>query len=359
MPSAAESARRYWKLACAVRRARRAPYDPFKLTWILTERCSLRCRTCHLWTGSPDEGPDIETIGSVLDANRHLTWLNLSGGDLLERPDAPAIMERVATGLPHLALLDFPTAGLDERASLAAIEPLLDSDIPRIYVTVSIDGPDGMHDRVRNLPGAAKRARRTYERLGAIRRPGFKAVVGMTLSRHNLPEHLPDGPDGSPNGHVADMLPSHVPSRDLHLNIAHHSAHYYKNAEDVGPPAATALALVDEVTRARAGRMGPLDMMERRYWKAARRFLLEGDPGGSCGALRASVYVGPDLGVYPCSIFDRRLGDLADIGYSLRRIPEFPGAAEALGMVQSRACPRCWSPCEAFPSLLLNLGRAS
>ena len=63
---------------------------------------------------------------------------------------------------------------------LAAIEPLLESDIPRIYVTVSIDGPDGLHDLVRNRPGSARRARRTYERLRPIRRPGFKAVVGMT-----------------------------------------------------------------------------------------------------------------------------------------------------------------------------------
>jgi MoaA/NifB/PqqE/SkfB family radical SAM enzyme len=351
MPSATETARRYWKLACAVRRARRAPFDPFKLTWIITERCSLRCRTCHLWAGSPADGPGLASIRAVLAANQQLTWLNLSGGEPLEREDAPQIMQSVASGLPHLALLDFPTAGQDERAVLAAIEPLLDSEIPRIYVTVSIDGPDSVHDRVRNRQGAARRARKTYERLAGIRRPGFKAVVGMTLSKYNLPQEQP--------GCITDLLPAEIPLRDLHLNVAHHSAHYYRNAEDVAPPTATALALVESVTHARARHLGPLDLMERRYWKAARRFLLEGDPGGPCGALRASVYLGPDMSVYPCSIFDRRLGDLRDVGHSLRRIPEFEGAARVLAQVQDRACPRCWSPCEAFPSLLMNLGRAS
>lgn len=351
MPSTAETARRYWKLACAVRRARHAPFDPFKLTWILTERCSLRCRTCHLWTGSPHEGPSLSAIESVVAANPQLTWLNLSGGDVLERPDAPLFLECIAQGLPDLALLDVPTAGQDQRAVLAALEPLLDSSIPRIYVTVSIDGPDEVHDRVRNRPGSARLARQTFESLRAIRRPGFKVVVGMTLSRYNLPDRT--------NGNLEDLLPHDVPSRDLHLNIAHHSAHYYRNSEDVAPPAATALALVDAVRRARTGRFAPLDLMERRYWKAAQRYLQDGDPGTSCAALRASVYLGPDMSVYPCSIFDRRLGDLAEIGYALRRIPEFSQAAEVLGLVQARACPRCWSPCEAFPTLLLNLGRTS
>jgi hypothetical protein len=34
-------------------------------------------------------------------------------------------------------------------------------------------------------------------------------------------------------------------------------------------------------------------------------------------------------------------------------------APPALGLVESRRCPRCWSPCEAFPTLLLNAGRSA
>src|SRR5262245_58801099 len=107
MPSRVESARRYLALLAAVRRARRRPFDPFKLTWIVTERCSLRCRTCHLWATGPAAGPSLPEVDRVLAANRHLTWLNLSGGDLVERPDAPELLARVAAGLPDLALLDF------------------------------------------------------------------------------------------------------------------------------------------------------------------------------------------------------------------------------------------------------------
>ena len=60
---------------------RRGALDPFKLTWILTEQCSLRCGTCHLWATDPASGPSLDEVGHVVAANPQLTWVNLSGGD--------------------------------------------------------------------------------------------------------------------------------------------------------------------------------------------------------------------------------------------------------------------------------------
>jgi len=352
MPSLAERLRRSAALARAVLRARRGPFDPFKLTWILTERCSHTCRTCHLWAADPGAGPDLPEIEAVLLANPQLTWLNLSGGDLVERPDAPAIMQRVADLGRDLALVDFPTSGLDTEATLACVRPLLESDISRIYVTVSIDGPDAVHDRVRGRRGSARAGRATLAALQSIRRPGFRAVAGMTLSRHNLPKETPATPE-----ELDALLPEQIDPADLHLNLAHHSGHYYRNQTTVVPPTGPALALLDHVRRRAPHALTPLALIERRYWKLARRFLTHGDVGGSCGALRASVFLAADGTVYPCSLFDRPLGRLADVGHALRRLPELPGAREALGLVEQRACPQCWSPCEAFPTLLLGGGR--
>ncbi len=349
MPSRAERWRRYAALGAAILRARRGPYDPFKLTWILTEHCSLRCGPCQLWARDPQAGPDLATVRAVLDANPQLTWLNLSGGDLVERHDAPAILDEVARRLPDLALLDFPTAGQDERGALAALAPLLDSDIPRIYVSVSLDGPDEVHDRVRGRRGAARRARATLARLSAIRRPGLSVVAGLTLSSANT--------DAATRHAPARLVPQGVRAGDLHLNIAHDSTHYYRNARPAAPDRDGALAVLRHVTRARGLRLDALGLVERRYAALARRYLRDGDAGQACGALRASVFLGADLRVYPCTLHDRPLGRLSEIGYALRRIPEWPLAARVLREVETRACPRCWSPCEAFPTLLLNLGR--
>ncbi|MFT7463091.1 MAG: hypothetical protein ACI9EF_001433 [Pseudohongiellaceae bacterium] len=277
-----------------------------------------------------------------------ISWVNLSGGDFVERPDAAQIVAGVTAGFPDLALFDFPTAGQDTAATLAALEPALDSDVPRIYVTVSIDGDDATHDRIRGVQGSAARARATLRRLQGIRRRGFSAVAGMTLSRHNLPTSPPPRP--------LDMLPKTLDLETLHLNLAHHSSHYYRNPTDVTPPTASALALVDELL-SRPASLSPLQWMERRYWTLAKRYLSHGDVGGRCAALQASVYLGPDMTVQPCTIFDKPLGRLSEVDLDLSRLAELPGAGAAWSAVEQRGCPQCWSPCEAFPTLLVGLGR--
>jgi MoaA/NifB/PqqE/SkfB family radical SAM enzyme len=346
LPSVVESLRRHLALGRAVLRSRRRAFDPFKLTWILGEQCSLRCRTCGLWH-APHPGPSPEDVAAVVAANPQLTWVNLSGGDFVERDDAPRLVETIATGLPDLALLDFPTAGQDEDAALAALQPALDSDVPRIFVTVSIDGPDDVHDHVRRTPGAAARARATYRRLSALRRPGLRVVVGTTLSRHNL--------TGSAD--LDRVLPQDVPSRDVHLNLAHESDHYYRTAGDVTAAPERAADVVAALRNRRRWSLSPLALMESRYWALAAQYLRDGRVEGSCGALVASVFLASDLTLYPCSIHDRPLGRLPDLGWSLRNLAGRPDAESARDEARRGACPGCWSPCEAFPTLLAGFGR--
>jgi len=343
-----ESLRRHAALGAALWRARGRRFDPFKLTWILTERCSQRCRSCHLWARDAEVGPSLDTIDAVLAANPQLTWLNLSGGDFVERDDAPAILEHVVRALPDLCVLDFPTAGQDTDATLAALQPALASDVPHVVVTVSLDGPDEVHDRVRGSDGSARRARATYAALKAVRRRGFRVALGTTLSAHNLPSEPPRDP--------LALLPPGVPLADLHLNLAHHSAHAYRNLGSVLPPVPTALAVVDALAAARPRRLDPLEFLERRYWRYARPYLLGGRLPPRCGALRASVFLAADMQVYPCSIWERPLGHFADVGFRLRALGEFDDARAARADA-GRACPGCWTPCEALPSLVAGAGR--
>lgn len=345
----AEGLRRHLALGRGVLRARGRRIDPFKLTWILTERCSQRCRSCQLWAAEPEQGPSHETVREVLTANPQLTWLNLSGGDMVERPDAPALVASVAELLPDLCILDFPTAGQDTEATLAALQPALDSAIPHVVVSVSLDGPDAIHDRLRGSAGSASRARATYAALKRVRRPGFRVVVGTTLSAHNLSDAALQAP--------LAVLPPGIPLRDLHLNLAHHSAHAYANRQSVVPPGRAALAVVDALAAARPRSLHPLEFLERRYWHYARPFLLAGRLPPHCGALRASVFLAADLRVYPCSIWERPLGPLAELGYELRRLSEWDAATTARRDAGSHACPGCWSPCEAVPSLVAGFGR--
>jgi hypothetical protein len=94
--------------------------------------------------------------------------------------------------------------------------------------------------------------------------------------------------------------------------------------------------------------------VERIYRREARRYLAGDRPGVPCAALQTTVHLSSRGEVYPCSIWDKPLGNIRDHGYRLQPIIE---AARQVGVRRTIACggcPNCWTPCEAYPSILAS-----
>jgi MoaA/NifB/PqqE/SkfB family radical SAM enzyme len=146
-------------LAVAAHRIRR----PTKLTFVVTDACSCRCAICALWK-EPRTGAGTAEIRALFAANPFLSWINLSGGEVVERGDFEEIAA-AAVESTRCAALDFPTAGQRpetvERGAAAALR----AGVPRLFVSVSLDGPPEIHDALRGTPGAFARALETIDRL--------------------------------------------------------------------------------------------------------------------------------------------------------------------------------------------------
>ena len=65
----------------------------------------------------------------------------------------------------------------------------------------------------------------------------------------------------------------------------------------------------------------------------------------------------PTGNVHPCSMWDRPLGNIRDHDYDLGKIWNAPASLEAVREIREKRCPHCWTPCEAYQSLLGNLPR--
>jgi MoaA/NifB/PqqE/SkfB family radical SAM enzyme len=317
---------------------------PFKLTFVVTDECSCRCAVCHLWK-SPRPGPRLDEIELLFRANPYLAWINLSGGEVVEREDFAGIVS-AAVRHTRVAALDFPTAGQHpervERGVLAALA----TGIPRLFVTVSLDGPERIHDALRGTPGAFRQALETLSRLRRIaaRDPRLAVHPGLTFSSRN---------DADPRGLVDELLAAApaIARSDLHFNLAHHAPHYYRNREGDVPDARRIREFLAAERRQRPART-PFSRLEAAYWRLAEDYLAGSGTPLPCTALAASVYLDPELVVYPCATWDRPLGDLREHGYSLVRAL----ASEAASATRKRAaaldCPNCWTPCEAYPTML-------
>jgi len=328
---------------------RKAP-RPFKLTFSVTDECSCRCAVCHLWK-APRPGPSLSSIERLFAANPYLAWINLTGGEVLERPDFVEIV-RAAHRSTRVCLLDFPTAGQRPEEIEERIREVLKLGLPQLFVTVSLDGPPEVHDRLRGTPGAFSRAAETIRRLKPLASSRFRVCAGLTLSSRN---------DTDPERLITELLEAapFLRRSDLHFNLAHHSPHAYRNASRAVPDRNAAAAfLASERVRRRLS-LHPLAWLEASYWKLAERYLATERSPIPCTALSASAFVDPDLRLFPCISWDHPLVDLRTVGFSLEAALEQARVQEARARARTGRCPGCWTPCEAFPNMLASLGKTA
>jgi MoaA/NifB/PqqE/SkfB family radical SAM enzyme len=113
---------------------------------------------------------------------------------------------------------------------------------------------------------------------------------------------------------------------------------------------------IRRVLARRRSRLSPTDWLESTYLSLVPRHVATGRSPLPCRSLFASVFVAPDGTVHPCTVYARPLGNAWDT--PLPAILATPEAESARRAVAEDRCPGCWSPCEAYQTILSNIPRA-
>ena len=74
--------------------------------------------------------------------------------------------------------------------------------------------------------------------------------------------------------------------------------------------------------------------------------------------MKTSCFIDAYWNLFPCSIWDEKVGNLRESGFDLGGLWESARRKELRKNVADENCPHCWTPCEAYPTLLGNLARA-
>jgi MoaA/NifB/PqqE/SkfB family radical SAM enzyme len=148
---------------------------PFSMTFILTHRCNFRCDYCDIPDAAGDEMSASEFRRAIDElASVGLARASFSGGEALLRPDAIDIIRHArARGL---------TTSLNSNAWLAG-EHLDELAAALDMLVISLDGPEAIHDRVRNRAGSYERVLRV---LDGARARGLATATITVLSHANL-----------------------------------------------------------------------------------------------------------------------------------------------------------------------------
>lgn len=341
---------------------------PTKLVYVVTKRCHSRCVYCDIWKvkdtpGGLDNELTLDEVRAFAAANPFLQWIDFTGGEPTDRPDFAEVVEAFAAACPDLLLVHFPTNGIATKRIEGIVKRLKASVKARLVVTVSIDGPPALNDRLRGIRNDFAHAVDTFAALRRILSPE-ELFVGMTLHGHKgscgmTTSELVENTFAAINDALAARAQPAIDWGTFHLNIPHLSQHYYGNsgseAKDgfggVEHRAEVAAALRLAASKPKGGALSAMRTVERIYRAEAMRYLATGRTSITCSALLSTAYLSEKGSVYPCTIWDQPLGNIREHGYALMPIIEAARRNGVRQAVVEGRCPNCWTPCEAYPAI--------
>ncbi|MBF0628689.1 MAG: radical SAM protein [Magnetococcales bacterium] len=326
---------------------------PFKLTFVVTNRCNAHCLACNIWQKSePPEPLSLSEVDTLFTKYPHFAWIDLTGGEPFLRPDLLELVAIVLRRVPRLYHLHLPTNAVAPELSIQRIRQILALNPPRLTITVSLDGPPEQHDTLRGVPGNWRHALEVLRHFDRHPDPRLQLFAGFTLSDRNV------GTLTATMQAAQTQLP-HLGPEQWHLNLAHHSAHYYDNLEQPLPSTNNQTAWLQELTTFGAHkqqrRFDPVAWLETRYLRTALTYVGGQRHPMPCRALETSLFLTPDGVVYPCSIWDHPVGKLREHALDLNQLLDSGPSRATTHAIHHKQCPGCWTPCDAYPTILGNL----
>lgn len=337
--------RQYAALAAniAISNVTRVPF-PYKLTYAITYRCNYRCKTCNIWKRKPVNELSFEEIKQFFTTSNQFSWVHLTGGEIFLRSDLLDVVTVILEQCSNLLMLNFPTNGFLTDRIVSILTTIAEMKPPKLFVTISMDGDEAVNDDIRGVKGGWRRQIETFKQLHEI--PGVDVALGMTLSTYNIDQF--ERTYAAAKAECPWMTYDH-----FHVNI-YHTAAYYGN-EDQARSAEENERFIREIARykhLRGMKLHPISYLEHAYLKHVPQYLRTGTTPIRCHALRSSCFMEPHGEVFPCSMYNRAVGNIRDFEYDIRPIWESVSTQALQQEIWRGQCPHCWTPCEAYQSIL-------
>jgi MoaA/NifB/PqqE/SkfB family radical SAM enzyme len=319
---------------------------PYKLTFAVTYNCNSRCTTCNIWKKNSKNELSCDEIDRFFSTNSDFSWIDITGGEIFLRNDLIQIFQIIKKRCKKLYTLHFPTNGLMTHRIVNLVKKIVKLDFNKLIISISIDGPPDIHDKIRGVKGGFMKTIETFRKLREIK--GLDVYAGMTLSKNNV-DHLDD---------TVNAIKKEIPNftfDDLHINIAHSSPHYYGIEFNELPVKKVISQISSVIRRKKISLINPVTILELKYLKNIEKYLKWGKCPMQCHSLSKSIFIDPYGGVYPCTAYDKKLGNVKSI--DLKKIFLDPESKKLAKEIRELKCPQCWTPCEAYQTILANLFR--
>ncbi len=165
---------------------------PTFMIYQFTNNCNSRCMMCNIWKKKSEGELKTEDI-EKLSRNRQFSgirWINLTGGEPFMRDDIDTAVKHLSK-LPSLEGIAIPSNGFLTKRIVEKAEKMLGHMKGKfLSITLSIDGFEKTHEKIRGVPGAYKKVTATLDGLLKLKKryPNFNVGIQPTISKANLAE---------------------------------------------------------------------------------------------------------------------------------------------------------------------------
>jgi MoaA/NifB/PqqE/SkfB family radical SAM enzyme len=309
---------------------------PYKVLISLTNQCNSRCVYCDIWKiNSEDKSKlqkelKIEELDSVFrELGGHLLWLSLSGGEVTLVPYFKELLQSAKRHCKNLKIFTFTTNALapDRALEYARFAKELGFDV---FITISLDGDEETHDRVRGIKGNFKKCVTLYEML---KKEGINAHYGITVGDGNEQFIMSDFPK------MSSMIRS--------VTFVHSGGIYYKENAVDNSSMLRSLAFINKHYRI----MNLSEIIEKIHVKISF-FMLKNNMKNNlipCDVLNSSIHIMPYGEIKPC-MFMPEIGNIRNRGIieSLKS----QSSVNAKNSIKRDRCPHCWMNCYSPYSIM-------
>ncbi len=327
-----------WPAYHAFQRVGAPLLPPVAMSFVVTDRCNSRCKTCNIGARYLDNPLvaagelDLEDYRRLCASLPGLQWLTFSGGEPFIRTDFEAVVlslvraskPRIVTIPTNATLVDRTTEGV--RRILSGLGPT------RLVLNLSCDGVGAVHDDVRGFAGNFEKLLHVHRELADLKDERLIIGVNSVLSRYNVTEHE----------ELFDFVFDVLRPDSYVVEVAQQRPEYYNEGQDLrGEAEALAAALESFASRAPAlGREGVPRMVRafrKHYYATAQRALKKPVPH-RCYAGFATCSVMPRGDVWSNTQRAENMGNLRDFGWDFRALWHGPKAKRVRREVSRKPC---------------------
>ena len=319
---------------------------PYKLTFAITNKCNLRCKTCHIWQKKPADELSFEEMDKFFNINDFFNWIDITGGEIFLRKDLLDITRSIKNNMKNLALLHYPTNGFLTEQIVGTTEEISSLDFNNLVLTVSLDGKKDIHNEIKGNKYSFDKAIETYKELK--KNKYIKVYLGCTLSPFNI-NHFEDF-----FSELKDYIPD-LKYSDIHLNIYHYSENLYSNEPMYFDKEKIIKLIEDFIKKKGFTLVNPISLLEYTYMKNIKNYLSSKRTPFNCKSGRISCFIEPTGNVYPCTGYNVILENLRENDLDLLKILSNENSILLNEKIRKGKCPQCWTPCEAYQNILSNL----